>query len=345
MNLDPKVDLNSNLIDHKKLATMRKTALKAIADYKDPLIKDDFVAPIVQQVVKKRIVKPRNKKLINIRGIQSSVKAGNLGGKLVDNNKILPNKIDKLILQTPPQIIQKNDLVKINSTEKKVVPAIDSKLIAEKQLKSQIKKIAPKIKINPIRWLTFFALIFICLSFILTVFFVPKIDNSFIKTINQFVTVPAIIIDGQFISYDDYKSEIRSVKLYLDKEKNHGIITEIPSNNEIKKSVQDYLIRREILHILAKENNLVLTKQDFDAEIKKITERSRSVESFAKTLDSFYGWTIDDFKNKVIEPYLIGIKLQQKLFPNITDTNELKRLWENKIKETENKVKVYVLIR
>lgn len=191
--------------------------------------------------------------------------------------------------------------------------------------------------------LFFFGLILGCLVFAALIFYVPKSESLLARKISKAVPLPAIIIDGKIISYNDYLKEVDTVDLFLIRQQRLGIIREIPPHDQIRGEVRDLLIKQEIIAGLSNQYKITVSQKEIDDEINKIKEQSRSQESFDMILKDLYGWSENDFGNKVARNYLLISKLSNKIFPEVP-IEESKGHLDKKIEEIKRGINIYVLV-
>lgn len=187
-------------------------------------------------------------------------------------------------------------------------------------------------------------LILSCLAFAAFIFYIPKSESLPARKISEAVPCPAIIINGKFISYNDYLKEVDAVDIFLSRQQRAGVIRELPPRKQIREEIANLLIKQEIIKNLASQYEITVSQKEVDDEMNKIKEQSRSEESFKDVLKNLYGWNEEDFGNKVIKNYLLVSKLSSKFFPDVS-SDELKELFDKKIEETKRGMNIYVLVK
>jgi hypothetical protein len=181
-----------------------------------------------------------------------------------------------------------------------------------------------------------------CLLILIIGFYVPKSENALVKKISKVIPFPAIIIDGESISYNYFLQETDMVSMFLTKQKNMGIIMELPTRDEIREDIKNLLIRQEIIKKLAVQYKISVSEKEVKDEIDQIKQKSRSEETVEKMLKDLYGWSEEDFGNKVIRPSLLSFKLAKAISPDVDD-DELKKVLDKTIESEKSKIKIYVL--
>jgi len=122
------------------------------------------------------------------------------------------------------------------------------------------------------------------------------------------IKLPAGMVGNKVIAYSDFADDILAVtKFYeVNKANNQGTP---PTISEIRKSVWERLAKNAVLKKLAKKESVSVSDEDVNNEYEKFSTEVGSAEKAASMVKDTYGWTPEQFKSKIIQPYL----LQQKL--------------------------------
>lgn len=120
--------------------------------------------------------------------------------------------------------------------------------------------------------------------------------------------LPAGMVGNKVIAYSDFADDILAVTKFYDVNKANNQGTP-PTIAEIRKSVWDRLAKNAVLEKLAKAASVSVSDADVNAEYDKFATEVGSPEKATSMISDTYGWTPDQFKSKIIYPYL----LQQKL--------------------------------
>ncbi len=90
-----------------------------------------------------------------------------------------------------------------------------------------------------------------------------------------------------------------------------------------KKDILNKLIEDQIIVLLAQRKNISVTNQEVDKAVQDSLKKSgSSYQELILNLKSTYGWTLDDFKNKIVKNQLYTKKLFQWYEKNILTTKK-----------------------
>jgi|GEM_PF-936885 foldase protein PrsA len=144
-------------------------------------------------------------------------------------------------------------------------------------------------------------------------------SNAAITKTARLLPYPIASVNYRPISYNLYTADSETLTHYYSKQQelNPSLYT-MPTDNEIRSVVMTKLIKDAITDKLAKSNGITVAKADVDAEYDKVAEQSGNPAGIEQNIKELYNWDIPTFKDKVIKPYLVRSKLQEKLSQDTT---------------------------
>jgi len=152
-------------------------------------------------------------------------------------------------------------------------------------------------------------------------------NNQFIK----WLPFPAAMVDGSFVSINDYQEDIDTLDFFYAAQSES--IGTIPTDEYIQKTVISRMIREKYLSKYAATNNIEVTDEEVNTEYQVLIDQAGSEAEVNKQLSDLYNWTSDQFKEKVLTPYLIRTKIQEKL---VGDDSESKAQAEEILEKIKN---------
>jgi hypothetical protein len=186
----------------------------------------------------------------------------------------------------------------------------------------RVKKQKPTKQRKIIKWV----LLIILAVFILTIgTFAVGIygfswQNKPAKTAVKIIPYPAVLILDNYFPYlhgvrlSSLWSELGSVEKYfkefqkldLSEEKNQE------QYNKMRVQIEDQMVDNKIITEQARVYDVKVDQKAIDEEYKKIVEANGGEAKVKETIEMYYGWTVDQFKQK-IKDYLLRQDLEKKL--------------------------------
>ena len=151
------------------------------------------------------------------------------------------------------------------------------------------------------------------------------------NSVTKLLPFPAAMVDGSFISYNDYQNDIETLDYFYSAQSE--TIGSVPSNDYIQKTVISRMIRENYLDKYAKSNNLEASDDEINGEYDDLVSQAGTESDINDQLLSLYNWTSDQFKEKVLRPYIIRSKVQDLL---VGEDSESKALADDVLTKIKN---------
>lgn len=132
-------------------------------------------------------------------------------------------------------------------------------------------------------------------------------DSKVVYAVSRAVPYPVERVNGGFVTYGDYLFELKSIKQYYASQKGPDgkPSVDFTTNEgkakleELKKQIMTQLKTDTVTRQLIKENKIQVTDKEVNEQIDQITQASGGTEKVKEVLNNYYGWTYNDFKDKV----------------------------------------------
>lgn len=155
-----------------------------------------------------------------------------------------------------------------------------------------------------------------------------------VNKITKVVPYPVAFVNWHPVRFSDYEDDIATLKNFFNNQ-GDSLGSPPPTEQELKSEVLDRLIKNELSDQLAKKYNISVSASDIDAEMQTIIAQGGSEESVKQTLQQEYGWGIDEFKAKVLKPFLVQQKLQEAISKDETLNQDAKKRAEDVLAEVQ----------
>ena len=159
-------------------------------------------------------------------------------------------------------------------------------------------------------------------------------SGEVVTKITKVVPYPAAFVNWRTVRYSDYADDVETLKIFFASQ-GEDLGAAIPDDQEMKKQVLDRLIKNQLSYQLAKKYGIKIYDNDLEKEIQKIIDQGESRENVEQTLQQQYGWGIEEFKEKVLKPYLAQQKLQEAISKDETLNQEAKKKAEDVLAEVK----------
>lgn len=146
--------------------------------------------------------------------------------------------------------------------------------------------------------------------------------NQFTDTLTASVPFPAVLVNGQWITYDELKQAIQKTQQISDTFADDPTLLDqigaLPTDAELAELEFNRLIDRALLEQLAEQFGVAVTDADIetayqDQVLSQVQGDETKVE---ETLQELYGWTIAEFKQEILREAVLRDTLQTYLIDN-----------------------------
>ncbi len=130
------------------------------------------------------------------------------------------------------------------------------------------------------------------------------------SSVMETLGLPVLRINGQAVSYGDYRDDLASARQYYTiTAAQYG--SEVPDEATLNDLVIKRLVEQTVLRQVADDFGIKVSEEEINTEFDTIaSSEAGDPETEIKEL---YGWTIEQFKEKVLRGYIIGKKLQEAI--------------------------------
>jgi parvulin-like peptidyl-prolyl isomerase len=175
-------------------------------------------------------------------------------------------------------------------------------------------------------------------AFLLTlVLGVYKLDwnNRFFAAAEKTIPFPAVNVKGSgFISVGEIKEDNKAVQKFYESQdfEKLGMRIDFSTDQGQKrlrvkeKEVLNKLIENKIIESLAKEKGISISDETVSQEVDASIEQFGNRQNLMSELGRLYGWTLEDFKQKVVKPELYAQKLAEAYEADIDTSAQEKKI-------------------
>lgn len=144
-----------------------------------------------------------------------------------------------------------------------------------------------------------------------------KMNNRAVKIASRIVPYPVSSVNGNWVwntvSYNQYLFELASIQKFYQSQ-GQDLSTEEGKQKlaQLKGDIITQLENNEIINQQAAKYGIKVSNQEIQEQFDELVKNAGGIEKVKTTLDKLYGWTVDDFKEK-IKQSIIQKKLAEKI--------------------------------
>lgn len=138
------------------------------------------------------------------------------------------------------------------------------------------------------------------------------------------IPYPAGIVNSEVLTIADFRTEVAALNKFYAVQADSGLFTTYPTTGGVQDIVWERFIQNVITQEIATTYNIFISESEIKQELGVIISDAEGEENLTKQLAFLYGWNIETFVTKVLQPFLLREKLASELFTN-QDLREIKR--------------------
>lgn len=145
---------------------------------------------------------------------------------------------------------------------------------------------------------------------------------------------PVAKVDGTWLSYYDYQTDTPKIAGYLERYANAPDTLaqlKMTLDQQARKVNLNKMFGETILMELAKQRNITIKQSDIDTAYDVYVKQSSEPAKVGELINTLYGWTEAQFKEKVVKAQVYQNKLAESYFADVKKSAEQVR--ENVIKD------------
>lgn len=131
-------------------------------------------------------------------------------------------------------------------------------------------------------------------------------DDTLTLGVAKAISLPAGFVNGSMIKYSDFTEDVLTVEQYYASQSNGQ---PAPALAEIRTSVWERQVKNAVVKKMASGLGLAISNKEVGDEYDSFVKSVGGADEAIKTVKQNYGLNIENFKNKVVKPYLLQEKL------------------------------------
>jgi len=149
--------------------------------------------------------------------------------------------------------------------------------------------------------------------------FDPK--NAFVKRAAEIMHLPAASVGASMVTVTELNGDLESVRKFYESQdfSKVGMRVDFSTPDGQKRlkvkerRLLNKLIENRVIEKLASDKNIVITEKMAKGNVDRELERYGNGEDVKNNLERLYGWSIDDFTEKIVKPDMYREELEKKM--------------------------------
>lgn len=156
------------------------------------------------------------------------------------------------------------------------------------------------------------------------------VNTAIGSSVSKFIPLPAAVVNyTNFIPMREVDENLQSLKYFYENQDYSSVGMRVDFSTEDgakrlqmkKKQLLNKMIEDEAIRLLAKKHSIKVSSKDVDANVESKLAEYGTKDDVVKDLKKRYGWTLQDFKEKVVMPETYRKLLAEKVSSEIESQN------------------------
>lgn len=131
--------------------------------------------------------------------------------------------------------------------------------------------------------------------------------------------LPVAVVGGEWLAYADYQQDVPNITSYLQRNEPPDAASQRTLSTDVytRKIILNKVIGEAILDTIAREQGVTITDADIQQTYDGYVQQSGNAGDVEQYIQTLYGWSVAQFKQKLIRPQVIQEKLAEKYFGDV----------------------------
>lgn len=148
-----------------------------------------------------------------------------------------------------------------------------------------------------------------------------KYQAPWVKSAVRVVPAPFGIVGYHPLFMSEYFGDVEALAHFYRQQ--DQTLVPVPSEADVRLIARENVVRRALLNDLARQYGIWVTSAEVEQTMNEVVGEAQSREQVAQNIKSLWGWSIDEFKQKVLRPYVIRERLLEVLQQDPVISREL----------------------
>jgi hypothetical protein len=167
------------------------------------------------------------------------------------------------------------------------------------------------------RKVIFGCILALCVVFLATTVFTIGLyrlgwRKAWVERVITIIPFPAALANSTIIRMSTFREDVKTLEYYFDHNPTADGQTK-PSPDEIRATVLNRLLYDSVVDQLVRRYHVSVAQSEIDAQMKQIAASRGGENDISELLATLYGWSEQQFQEKILRPYLALQKLETTL--------------------------------
>lgn len=150
------------------------------------------------------------------------------------------------------------------------------------------------------------------------------VTDGMVRFLSKVFPYPAIVVGDDSITFNEFLSEYDALTKYFEESDPEGM----PPEDILEVAIADTIVNKLAVRQIATDYGVEIDVDQVEAYYQDLVSTQESEEAFLETVDESYGWTIDEFRERIIESIVLTLQMSDVILEDEESQAERRALIE-----------------
>lgn len=135
-----------------------------------------------------------------------------------------------------------------------------------------------------------------------------SVDDPFVRMIARVFPFPALSVNGDTVSMKEFLAEYDALAQYFADQEGGA-----PPADQLEIAIADTLTNKMVIRQLATARGLEIDEARVEQYYQDVLASQESEEAFVQDLTETFGWSVDEFKTRVVESIVLALQMSEAI--------------------------------
>jgi len=160
-------------------------------------------------------------------------------------------------------------------------------------------------------------------------------QNPAVLWVARLIPFPVATIGGDWLSYYEYQTDVPNIASFLERNSPPDAAAQLKLSYDVytRRIILNKMVGESVLDDIAKSRNVTVAQADIDSTYDGYVQQSGNAADVEQYIKQLYGWTVAQFKIKLIRPQVVQDKVAASYFQEVKDAT--KKIRDQVVKDTK----------
>lgn len=144
-------------------------------------------------------------------------------------------------------------------------------------------------------------------------------QNDAVLWAAKYIPFPVAMIGSDALSYHEYQTDVPNIASFLERNAEPDAAAQLNLSHDVytRRIILNKMVGESVLDEIAADRKVVVAQADIDSTYDGYVQQSGNAADVEEYIQQLYGWTVPEFKTKLIRPQVVQDKIAASFFDEV----------------------------